>query len=289
MRPFLFSTDDGTGAGGGGGGQTFTPSFDGALKPDGSFSEGWTAKAFGADYKGPLSTAKTFGDVNKMLNDSMAAARAKTDGMVRVPGDGAKPEELSAFLKAIGVPDDPKEYDFTKPEGIEDKDIDASRIDSWKARMKEAGVPKGAANKIISAYLADELDMTKTKSEALQKSLDEERAALAKAFPEIDKTVASVKALGNRAGVPESLKKAIAEGAFDPTNQQGFWGVAALESFAHFAKALGEDGGAGGGKAVDASTAKQLNAEAAKLHSEGKIAEARERARQAQEIYARGA
>ena len=48
----------------------------------------------------------------------MAAARAKTEGMIRVPGDDAKPEDVAAFRKALGVPDDPTGYGLVKPETL---------------------------------------------------------------------------------------------------------------------------------------------------------------------------
>lgn len=257
-RFILEELGDGGGGGGGGG---FTPSFDGALKPDGSFSEGWQTKAFGPDYKGPLSTAKTFSDVNKMLTDSMAAARAKTDGMVRVPGPDAKPEDIAAFHKALGVPDSENDYTFKLPEGVTDKDLDAEKITAWKKELREAGATKAQAERLISKYLESELIEKKSQSEAFTKSLEAEKAELAKRFPEIDKTIASVKALANRQGVPESLKKAIAGGAFDPQNQGAFWGVDALEVLAWAAKATGEDatrGGGGGGGGMNIAEAKEI-------------------------------
>ena len=278
IKTRFFEEEAGGGAGGGGG-QNFTPSFDGALKPDGAFSDGWTAKAFGPDYKGPLSTAKTFGDVNKMLTDAMTAARAKTDGMVKIPGEKATPEEIAAFHKALGVPEKPEEYGHKLPEGLDEKAVDAAKIGAWKARFKEMGIPKAAAEKLIGDYLADEMNLTKSAAEKQKAEaaafVEAEKKELAARFPKIDETVSAVKALANRQGVPESLKKAITDGGFDPTSDN-FRGVEALELMAWAAKATGEDRGGGGpgvgGAAVTLAQAKDImnnkdNPKFAKYHA----------------------
>lgn len=260
---FLLEGEGGEGGGGGGG---FVPSFDGALKPDGAFSEGWHLKAFGADYNGPLSTVKTFGDLNKMLTDSMTAARAKTEGMVRVPGEGAKPEEIAAFHKALGVPEKPDDYEHKLPEGVKPEQLNAEQLKTWKAKLHAQGIPKKQAETIINEYLAEQASFQTKAQEELLKGLEAEKIELAKRFPEIDKTVAAVKALANKQGVPESLKSAIAGGAFDPTNQGAFWGADAMEALAWVAKALGEDNAPGGGKGGGMSIAEAKTIMADKSH-----------------------
>jgi hypothetical protein len=245
---FLLEGEGGEGGGGSGG---FTPSFDGALKADGSFSEGWTAKAFGADYKGPLASAKSFGDVSKMLTDSMTAARQKTEGMIRVPGADAKPEDVAAYRAALGVPEKPEDYAHVLPEGVKDEQLNKEQLSAWKGKLHAQGVPKAAAETIINEYLAEQAATQKATLEQFAKGIELEKVELAKRFPEIDKTVETVKALANRSGIPASLKTAIEKGAFDPLNQAAFWGADALEVMAWAAKATGEDagGGGGGGKA----------------------------------------
>lgn len=251
MKLFPRGFFEGEGAVAGGGGTAFTPSFEGAVGADGAFSEGWTAKAFGADYKGPLAGAKNISDVNKMLTDSMTAARAKTDGMIRIPGAEAKPEEWAAYHKAIGVPDNESEYSYKLPEGLKEEQISKPIIDGWRKEFKALGIPKATAEKLINKQLTDEAAGLKARHEAFNKGLEEEKAALATRFPKINETISLVNSLATRNGVPDSLKAAIADGAFDPTKTDKFWGANALEAFAWAAKATGEDrgGGAGGGAA----------------------------------------
>ena len=233
--------------GGGGGGGGFVPSFEGALGADGTFSEGWATKAFGAEYKGPLASAKSFGDVSKMLTDSMTAARQKTEGMIRVPGEGAKPEEVAAYRAALGVPEKPEDYAHVLPEGVKDEQLNKEQLNAWKGKLHAQGVPKAAAETIINEYLAEQAATQKATLAEFAKGIELEKIELAKRFPEIDKTVETVKALANRAGIPASLKTAIEKGAFDPLNQSAFWGADALEVMAWAAKATGEDTSGGGG------------------------------------------
>jgi hypothetical protein len=145
--------------------QQFTPTFEGALKPDGSFAEGWHAKAFGADYSGPLAQAKNFSDVEKMLRDNIAAARAKTEGMVRLPGANAKPEEWAAYRKAIGAPDTPDAYGDLRPETIPAEMWDAEGAKALQAVAHKHALPPAAIKDILGLY-AGQIDVQMQKGQA---------------------------------------------------------------------------------------------------------------------------
>jgi hypothetical protein len=135
MHKFYFSRlmdpagDAGAGGGGGGGGNP--PPGDGGagggdfsfhkvIGADGAFVDGWQNSLPAAydPYKTMLAQHKGFDGLAKSLADNMAAARSKTEGMVRVPGADAKPEERAAFLKALGVPDKPEDYGLKAPEKL---------------------------------------------------------------------------------------------------------------------------------------------------------------------------
>lgn len=81
-----------------------------------------------------------------------------------VPGEGAKPEEISAFNKALGVPDNHDGYKFTTPDGYQ---FDATRIEAWKKTMHEAGVPQDKANKLVGAYIAEEQAQAKAQADQI--------------------------------------------------------------------------------------------------------------------------
>jgi hypothetical protein len=143
----------------------FTPSYEGALKSDGTFAEGWHAKALGADYNGPLAQVKSVADVDKMLRDNIAAARAKTDGMVKIPGADAKPEELAAYRKAIGAPEKPEDYGELRPDKIPVEAWDAASDAKLKAVAHKHGLPPAALKDILGIY-AEQIDTQMTKGMA---------------------------------------------------------------------------------------------------------------------------
>ena len=49
---------------------------------------------------------------------------AAQKGMIKVPGKDAKPEEVAAYRKAMGVPEAPDKYAVYRPEGFEPTDAD---------------------------------------------------------------------------------------------------------------------------------------------------------------------
>lgn len=64
-----------------------------------------------ADVPDVSTLARRFVDTKKLVG-------AKLDGMVRVPGKDATPEERTAFNTARGVPDSPDGYDLTPLKGL---------------------------------------------------------------------------------------------------------------------------------------------------------------------------
>jgi hypothetical protein len=103
------------------------------LKPDYTFEDGWQNSLpddkFG-DLKPTLANFRDFPSLAKSLKESMTAARARTDGMVKLPvppAANAKPEtqaayaaELAAFNKALGVPEKPEDYGLKAPDKMPD-------------------------------------------------------------------------------------------------------------------------------------------------------------------------
>jgi hypothetical protein len=240
---FLFGPEDSS-AGGGGAGPAWHESI---VTKGADGSESLTDFATWKD-KAPAPLVK-------FITDNMTAARAKTEGMIKVPGEGATAEEIAAYHKAIGVPEKEDEYGYQLPEGLAEDAVDKAKIDAWRKEFKAAGIPKATAEKILNKYLGDEVAGMKARSEEYTKALEAERTELGKRFPKIDETVALANSLAKRNGIPESLKKAIEGGAFDPKNDKAFWGADALEAFAWAAKASGEDAGAGGGGTGSAANA----------------------------------
>jgi hypothetical protein len=72
---------------------------------------------------------------------------AKTDGMVKVPGKDAKPEEIAAFQRAIGVPESAEKYDL---EPIKSLQMDESRVKDFLGFAHKIGLPNEQVTAIIS-------------------------------------------------------------------------------------------------------------------------------------------
>ncbi len=80
----------------------------------------------------------------------------KAEGRVKIPGEGATPEEVAAFRKAIGVPDEgtASAYDFKDPGFDPNSGVTFDQgMSDWAAKVfHEAGVPKSMAKGIFDAW-----------------------------------------------------------------------------------------------------------------------------------------
>ncbi len=177
-RMRFFEADDGGGSGGGGGQPggdgtgTLIPAGGGApggaagdgspvpfFGADGNFVEGWADKlpadfipadelpAFklhASKYKSPLDAVKSDFHKEKLIGKK---------GVV-VPTDKSTPEEVSAFRKALGVPDKPEGYQLKPaelPEGLTWSDDLAK---PFADIAHKHNIPPGAMNEIIGQYVA---------------------------------------------------------------------------------------------------------------------------------------
>lgn len=87
----------------------------------GAFADGWQEQLKGDEFADLRATAANYNSFEKLLRglkDSKTAAMAKTEGMIRIPGENATPEERAAFNKSIGVPEAPDGYQLPKIEGL---------------------------------------------------------------------------------------------------------------------------------------------------------------------------
>lgn len=111
--------------------------------------------------------AKGFKSLDDVVKAHRAAEKAIHDkGGIKLPGEGAAPEEIAAFHKAIGVPDDAKGYEIKGPDGV--------RLNEpLLARLSEAahknGIPKAAFEGVVSDFINAQLDEA-AQAEAKQKA-----------------------------------------------------------------------------------------------------------------------
>ena len=90
------------------------------------------------------SLAKAFVETKKLVG-------AKPSG-VKIPGDGATPEEIAAYRKAIGVPETPEEYAVRLPEMPPGETWDEGARDKFLARLHSVGTPPNVVQAIADWY-----------------------------------------------------------------------------------------------------------------------------------------
>jgi hypothetical protein len=98
----------------------------------------------------------------KVARDNQKALRES--GRIKVPGEGATPEEISAFNKAIGVPDAPTDYTFTAPKDADGNDLplNAPLIERLQGAAHKAGLPKAGFEAVVQDFIQAQLDEQST-------------------------------------------------------------------------------------------------------------------------------
>lgn len=143
--------------------QTFTPSYDGIIDQSGTFADGWTAKAFGPDYTGPLANVKDVGSIDKMLRDTIAMARSRPS--IAPPKEGATPEQIAQWRQLTGAPENLEGYGDVRPETIPpelwDKDAEKALLET----AHKHHLPPAAIKDIIGLY-AGQIDKQMKETEA---------------------------------------------------------------------------------------------------------------------------
>jgi len=79
--------------------------------------------------------------------------KKSTEGMIKIPGEGATPDEIAAYRKAQGVPDGPEGYDLAIPEdGYKESNTAIANI--VKAAAHEAGISPNKLSAVWSKVVA---------------------------------------------------------------------------------------------------------------------------------------
>jgi hypothetical protein len=112
---------------------------------DGSFVEGFHTRPEFTEAKG-IERFKTVPDLAKAYRG--LEVKLSQQGL-RVPGEGASDEEVAAYRKAIGVPDDVKGYDFKPKEIPEGVTYDEKRAGEMAALFHKHGVPLKVAQELV--------------------------------------------------------------------------------------------------------------------------------------------
>ena len=110
--------------------------------------------------------------------------RQKLSSAIVRPGKDAKPEEVAAYRKAMDIPDDPKGYEFSRPEHI-DEDMFKSEgmqatLGQFAAAQHAVGASKAVVKAALDTYWKIEAAARKAEVEADAKYAESSMAALTK-------------------------------------------------------------------------------------------------------------
>lgn len=132
---------------------------------------------------------KGFLEGKRTISKGEAAFAEKTKGMVKVPGQDAKPEEIAAFREAMGVPNDITGYDLKNPEGVSEQDaaIFDGIANSVKAAALEAGIPASALgpvwSKVSAALAAQNADIEAKGQKMMEDDIAAQREEYKEKYP----------------------------------------------------------------------------------------------------------
>jgi hypothetical protein len=130
--------------------------------------------------------------------------KTKVDGAIFKPGEKATDAEVSAYHKAIGVPEKPTDYEFPKAQGMEH---DPKMIEWAQKTFHAAHLPKESAAVISQAWDGFIQGMAKAEVDARKKATDEATATLKKELgADFDKSIELTRRLLSEKATKEELK-----------------------------------------------------------------------------------
>jgi hypothetical protein len=131
--------------------------------------------------------AKEFAKNSPDLDHFAARAlemRKQLSSAIIKPGKDAKPEAIAAYRKALDIPDDPKGYEFVKPEYMSDEDFASENTKASLANIAkvahEAGAPKAAVAALWSFYTQAEAKALENAKAADKSFVEQTEAQLRK-------------------------------------------------------------------------------------------------------------
>jgi len=205
------------------------------ITPEGKFIQGWQDR-LPAEFEEDRGMLAQFGDLKslaRVMKDNMAAARQKTDGMVKVPGAEATPEEWTAFHKSIGVPERAADYGLKPPdkfpEGVGD---DPKLREAFAQEAVKLGLTPKQALGLQEFQLRMVGEQARASRDAVAVALAQEKAELRATFGDaVERSVDLAQRVARTKGVDPAY--------FDPQSEK-FWGVEALSLIARLGVDVGE-------------------------------------------------
>jgi hypothetical protein len=194
------------------------------VQPDGTLSEGWTNHLpdDAVPYKETLEKYKTVPDMAKAL----ANANALIGKKLGVPSERSTPEEVSAYRRALGVPESFDDYDFTPAEAPDGFSWDKAAMRPFAEAAHKHNIPPSAMKDLAGLFAQYETGRV----DVIQGMFDQQRteaiSTLQKEWgQDFQKNVAIAKQAAKLAGV-----NAGSHGFSDPEVVRGYVRLAQMMS-----------------------------------------------------------
>ena len=200
------------------------------IATDGTFAEGFAA-SLPEELQGIAKTTPDISTAFERLRENQAAARQKVEGMVKLPGEDATPEDIAAYRKAIGVPDSPDGYSSLDtpsdlPEGTE---WNSEFADSFRQLAHDKNLTPDTVQAIAELYNTQQ-QTSATRQEAARAQLDAEKSQkLDEAFGKDRESI-----ITKAKQVARSLGMDVSDGDLFATTEN-------VKALADFAPRFGED------------------------------------------------
>lgn len=144
-------------------------------KKEGNEKPAWMGQ-LPADLKADeeLSKYKTIGELAKSLKE----LNGKLAGSVKIPTKESKPEEVAAFLTALGRPESAEKYEFEKPMLPEGVNLDKTREADFRKMAHDLGLTQQQASALFKSEVENALTNRRSALDTLKRKSDEAEAKL---------------------------------------------------------------------------------------------------------------
>lgn len=168
----------------------------------GSFNDDLKGYVETKGWKGPEATVESYRNLEKLHG-------VPPEQIIKLPKDGAPPEEWNKVWDRLGRPADPKEYNI--PEGA---DGDTTFAEWARGTFHELGIPKAMAEKLAAKYSEFGQSIMAKKQESYQATVAQETTALKQEWgaaydQNINKAKAAVNGLGLDTESIDKLEQAL--------------------------------------------------------------------------------
>lgn len=226
----------------------FTP-WKGFANDKGEFSPGWhehLPEELGDARKSLGDRFKNVSELGKSYLESEKALRGKL-GAVNVPTDKSTPEEVSAYRKALGVPETVDKYDF-KPDNIpETIPWTPETVAPFAAIGHKHNIPPAAMKELAQMQVDRQAQIQQIVFQEHEAKMEAGKKALRDEWgDQFEPNINKVKAVAAMAGI-------------DPTSHPAFSDPAVVKAFQRLSEKFSDDTFSKAGAPINSSSAEIAN------------------------------